>query len=148
MDRYEACIRSQALYEDLCRIVDGDPGQEVYGIAVPVIDELLTACKQFVPDDPVVKSIEGLMRPESLAANALRAVDAMLVVNQLTHALRSGMGLYWMTGITEGGGSRSTGLPSRDGRPICPIWMGQKGGHRSGRDNRGTWSRRSVLRTA
>lgn len=64
MDRYEACIRSQALYEDLCRIVDGDPGQEVYGIAVPVIDELLTACKQFVPDDPVVKSIEGLMRPE------------------------------------------------------------------------------------
>ena len=94
MDQYEAFARSQALYDDLSKIVDRDPEQEIQSIAIPVLDALLTACRDFVPEDPVVESIKGLMTPEAAATDSLRAVDAMLVVNQLTHALKSGLELY------------------------------------------------------
>ncbi len=38
------------LYNDLTRITDSDAEQEVSGIAVPVLDALLEACKQFVAE--------------------------------------------------------------------------------------------------
>lgn len=75
------------LYRELQRITDRDAEQEVTGIAVPVLDALLEACKRFVPDDPVVAAIDGLVTPDSVESGALRAVDAALVVGQLAAAL-------------------------------------------------------------
>ncbi len=75
------------LYRHLERISERDPEQEVTGIAVPVLDALLTACKAFVPDDPVVRAIDGLITPQAVESGSLRAVDAALVVGQLAIAL-------------------------------------------------------------
>jgi hypothetical protein len=75
------------LYRELQRITDRDAEQEVSGIAVPVLDALLQACKDFVPNDPVARAIDGLVTPESVESGSLRALDAALVVGQLAAAL-------------------------------------------------------------
>lgn len=87
MDQDEARERAWSLYGDLREISKRDPEQEVMGIAVPVLDALLEACKAFVADDPVVKAIDGLVTPEAVESGSLRAVDAVLVVHQLALAL-------------------------------------------------------------
>lgn len=95
MDQYEAFERATALADDLARIVDRDPEQEVQGIAVPVLDALLAACREFVPNDPVVQAIDGLLVPEAAEDHAgLRAIDTLLVVRQLGLALKSGLEFY------------------------------------------------------
>jgi hypothetical protein len=87
MNRDEARKRSWSLAKDLRRISDRDAEQEVTGIAVPVLDALLQAAKVFVPDDPVVMAIDGLVTPEAVESGSLRALDAYLVVHQLAQAL-------------------------------------------------------------
>ncbi len=87
MTRDMARKRAWLLYRQLQQIATQDPEQEVMGIAVPVLDALLEACKAFVADDPVVKAIEGLMTPALVEEGQLRAVDAALVVQQLAAAL-------------------------------------------------------------
>lgn len=87
MNRDDARKRAWMLYNDLARISDRDAEQEVSGIAVPVLDALLEACKQHVADDPVVRAIDGLITADSIEAGSLRAVDAALVVHQLAAAL-------------------------------------------------------------
>lgn len=87
MDQDQARQRAWALYRDLDRASAADAEQEVTGIAVPVLDALLQACKQFVQDDPVAAAIDGLITPEAVESGALRAVDAALVVHQLAIAL-------------------------------------------------------------
>ncbi len=69
------------------RISENDAEQEVSGIAVPVLDALLEACKTFVAKDPVVRAIDGLMTPDRIESGSLRATDAALVVHQLAAAL-------------------------------------------------------------
>ncbi|MEV6281012.1 hypothetical protein [Nocardia sp. NPDC051832] len=87
MDKKLAQERAWALYEDLKRISDRDPEQEVRGIAVPVIDAVLVACKEFVQGDPAVEAIDGLITAENVEDGSLRAVDACLVVHQLALAI-------------------------------------------------------------
>lgn len=87
MDKNEARVRAWMLYRELQRMTDRDPEQEVTGIAVPVLDALLDACKQFVPGDPVVRAIDGLVTPDAVEAGSLRALDAALVVGQMAAAL-------------------------------------------------------------
>lgn len=87
MDRDQARIRAWALYRDLERSSTSDAEQEVAGIAVPVLDALLAACRGYVADDPVVLAIDGLVTPDAVETGSLRAVDAALVVHQLALAL-------------------------------------------------------------
>lgn len=87
MDKDSARKRAWMLFRDLERISERDPEQEVTGIAVPVLDALLDACKQYVGEDPVVRAIDGLVTPESVESGSLRAVDAALVVHQLAAAI-------------------------------------------------------------
>jgi|SRR5680860_257481 len=87
MDQNAARTRAWMLFRDLERISQIDAEQEVTGIAVPVLEALLEACKEFVADDPVVLAIDGLVTPESVESGSLRALDAALVVHQLAAAL-------------------------------------------------------------
>src|SRR4051794_20852468 len=87
MDKESARQRAWMLFRDLERISNQDAEQEVSGIAVPVLDALLDACKTFVGDDPVVQAIDGLMTPEAVEDGHVRAIDAALVVHQLAAAL-------------------------------------------------------------
>jgi hypothetical protein len=68
---------------------DRDPEQEVQGIALPVLDAVLTEAAKWVPDDPVVDASRGLITPEAIeAGDPLRAVDVLLVADQLYQALK------------------------------------------------------------
>jgi len=87
LNRDAARKRAWMLYRDLQQIAQRDPEQEVTGIAVPVLDALLEACKELVADDPVVRAIDGLVTPQSVEGGSLRALDASLVVGQLAAAL-------------------------------------------------------------
>ena len=87
MDRDEARVRAWALYRQLDKITERDAEQEVTGIAVPIIDALLMACRAYVPDDPVAQAVDGLMTPEAVEDRQLRALDAALVIQQLALAL-------------------------------------------------------------
>lgn len=87
VDREQARIRAWALYRQLEQIANRDGEQEVAGVAVPVLDALLTACRTYVADDPVAQAVDGLMTPEAVEDRQLRAIDAALVVHQLALAL-------------------------------------------------------------
>ena len=65
------------LHQDLKEIAARDPDQEVRGLAVPVIDAVVTACVSFLDEeDPVFEKIRQLFSVEALeSGEPLRAVD-------------------------------------------------------------------------
>lgn len=67
-----------------------DPEQEVRGIAVPVMDAIISSAKTFVADDPVVATIRDVIAPESIEEEHVRVFDALLVVGALREALGPG----------------------------------------------------------
>lgn len=65
-------------------IVKRDPEQEVQGIALPVLDAVIVDARSHFPDDPVVAAVADIISADTVgAAEPIRAVDALLVVNQL-----------------------------------------------------------------
>ena len=68
------------LHQDLKEIAARDPDQEVRGLAVPVIDAVVTACVSFLDEeDPVFEKIRQLFSVEALeSGEPLRAVDAQI----------------------------------------------------------------------
>jgi hypothetical protein len=88
----EARRQLDALQDHLARIVKQDPEQEVQGIAIPVFDAVVSAVKALLPDNPIVDAISDIISVETIqAGEAIRAVDALLVVNALFAAFpRSG----------------------------------------------------------
>jgi hypothetical protein len=91
MDLYDARARALQLCKDLKEIAAKDPDQEVRGLAVPVIDSVVTACAPFLDEgDPVFEKIRQLFSVEALASGEpLRAVDAQIAAGQLYKALPS-----------------------------------------------------------
>ncbi len=66
-----------------------DPEQEVEGLAVPVLDAVVSAAREHVLlDDPVLDVLPDLISPFTIGEGKLiRAVDAQLVLAQLKLAL-------------------------------------------------------------
>src|ERR687891_61244 len=88
MDVSDAYWRVGRLRDNLRAMVDRDPEQEVRGMALPVIDAVLEAAKEFLPGDPVIATMREVVSPESVAeGEPLRAVDVLVVVDQLHAAL-------------------------------------------------------------
>lgn len=77
------------LYATLVILHDGDPEQEVTGIAVPVLDACLTELKRTLPnDDVVVAQIRDVISVEAIeAGEPIRAADALLLVSALRSRL-------------------------------------------------------------
>lgn len=89
MDLDDAMHRVLALRNTLQGIADRDPEQEVQGLALPVIDAVLSEASSLLPSDPVVDVSRGLITPETIeAGEPIRAVDALVVADQLYQALK------------------------------------------------------------
>jgi hypothetical protein len=85
---YEAKRKIVALIETLETYVKRDSEQDVLGIAVPVMDEVMEQARAVVGDDPVVARIAGVISPETIAeGEPIRAIDALLVAKQLDAAI-------------------------------------------------------------
>ena len=85
----DAWRKVDALVKTLTQLMERDPEQEVEGIAVPVLAEVIELARSFVPDDPVVRVIQNIISPEFIieADTSVRAADALLVATQLRTAL-------------------------------------------------------------
>ncbi|TDX04034.1 hypothetical protein [Kribbella sp. VKM Ac-2566] len=67
--------------------MDGDPEQEVQGIAIPVLDAALGAIKAARPNDAVVREVVELVSADVIGAgDSIRAADMLLVAQQLDAA--------------------------------------------------------------
>ena len=85
---YKAKERVVALIHTLETMTKRDPEQEVQGIALPVLDAALEDVKAALPGDPVVAAVAGIISPETIeAGEPIRAVDALLVAEQLNAAI-------------------------------------------------------------
>lgn len=72
------------LHNDLGKIVDRDPEQEVRGMAIPVLDEALKAVKGVLAGDPIVARMSDVISVETIdEGDPLRAVDVLMVVSTL-----------------------------------------------------------------
>jgi len=82
-------VRLRNLRSDLDRYCRDDQEQEVRGIAVPVLDELLSQARQFIPTgDPVLARMQDVVSPESvIAGDPVRAIDALTVTTQAITAI-------------------------------------------------------------
>jgi len=88
MDADDARYRLGTLKEDLQRIVDKDQEQEVRGLALPVIDAVVTAARDFLPaNDPVLAAVQDVIVSVAESGEALRAVDTLIVVSQMLVAI-------------------------------------------------------------
>src|SRR5438105_2274014 len=95
MDLEDARFRVRSLRDRLKEITERDPEQEVRGIALPVVDSVLSEGRKHIKsDDSVVEAISGLITPQSIAeGEPVRAVDALLVVDQLLESLNTAAGI-------------------------------------------------------
>lgn len=76
------------LKEHLAEISERDPEQEVKGMALPVLDAVIGAARQFVKeDDPVLYAVRDVVVEVAETGERIRAVDALWVVNQLQAAI-------------------------------------------------------------
>lgn len=79
----------EQLYRDLQGIVAKDQEQDVMGIALPVLDAVLSGVRQLIPvGHPVLERLHDLISVETITAGEpIRASDALLVVGQVRAAL-------------------------------------------------------------
>lgn len=84
----DARRRISRLRSDLQVLVDRDPDQEVWGLAIPVLDAVLKVVREALPDDPVLCQVRDFLSPEAVAnGEELRAADALLIVGQVQAAI-------------------------------------------------------------
>ncbi len=78
------------LITTLDAIAKRDPEQEVQGIAIPVLDAVLSNAKTLIgADDPVVLRASDIISPETIGrGEPIRAVDALLVAQTLRATLK------------------------------------------------------------
>ena len=76
-----------ALVGSLTQSSQRDPEQEVQGMALPVVDAVITYAKTFLGGHPVLDSIDVVTVERITSGEPVRAVDALLVANQLLAAL-------------------------------------------------------------
>lgn len=81
----------QQLYLDLLAVIERDPEQEIIGIALPVVDCVLSAARQELAAESATALTEAmveLISPATVGEGApIRALDTWLVVGQLLAAL-------------------------------------------------------------
>lgn len=77
------------LHVQLGGIVAKDKEQEVRGLALPVLDAVVTAAREhLLPGDPVIDMLPDLISADAIAmGEPIRAVDAYLAVSQIEEAL-------------------------------------------------------------
>lgn len=82
-----AAILSQLrqLHADLQALVRRDPEQEVQGIALPLIDAVVSEARELLPEGSTLASqVVELVSPSAIEeGDPIRAADALLVVGQL-----------------------------------------------------------------
>lgn len=84
----QAHRRAMVLYNDLRKQAERDPEQEIDGMAVGVLDSLFAACRELVPDDPVVGHLAGVVTADFIGSGEpVRVVSAALAVRQIAEAL-------------------------------------------------------------
>jgi hypothetical protein len=84
MDLWQARTLLTTLRQDLQKIVDRDPEQEVRSIAIPTLDAALSAVRDLAPDNPVVASVRDVISTEAVEeGEPIRATDVLLVVTTL-----------------------------------------------------------------
>ena len=81
--------RLHAMQGTLAQITAGDSDALVTDIGLSTLKALLTAGTQFVPDDPVLEPVRDFLAREAEGPTHVRAMDALLVVDQVVHALPS-----------------------------------------------------------
>lgn len=85
---YTAKRRIVALIKTLEAATQQDPEQEVRGIALPVLDDVIVDVKAVLSEDPVVKRVEDVISPQAIGrGEPVRAIDALLVARQLDAAI-------------------------------------------------------------
>ena len=86
------------MHGDLERLATRDPEQEVRGVALPLVDAVLSEAKMLLPEgSTLARQIVELVSPESINdGDPIRAADALLLVGQLLavfeHHERQGTG--------------------------------------------------------
>jgi hypothetical protein len=69
-------------------MVSRDPDSELGAAALRAIDALVSAAKEHLPDDPVVKEVGDLFSPEAVETGSpILASDARLLVGMVLDAL-------------------------------------------------------------
>ncbi len=80
--------RISQLHSDLKALVDRDPDQEVWEMAIPTLDAVLAVVRRALPDDPVLSAVQDFLSPEAIAqGERLRATDALVIVGQVKAAI-------------------------------------------------------------
>lgn len=88
MDIAAARRQLGSLKKTLQHLVDRDPDQEVRGIAVPVLDTVISEVRGLLPEDAVVQSVRDMISPEAIGeGEPIGAADALVVVAALEAAL-------------------------------------------------------------
>ena len=94
IDRTELLTHLRQLYADLLAVIQRDPEQEILGIALPVLDCVLTAAREHLEAAAstggvaVTAAMVDLISPRTVhEAVPIRALDTWLVVGQVLAAL-------------------------------------------------------------
>ena len=95
VERADLVTHLRQLYGDLFAVIDRDPEQEILGIALPVVDCIITAAREAMtssasPEPPAGLTIRivDLISPAAVEAGVpIRALDAWIVVGQVLAAL-------------------------------------------------------------
>lgn len=83
--------RIDALVDSLREIQRKDPEQEVQGIALPVVDAVVSSLKAKMPNDLVVHRLADVISADMIGSgDPVRAADLLLVAVQLQAALGDG----------------------------------------------------------
>jgi hypothetical protein len=91
--RHELLAHLHQLYGDLRTVIDRDPEQEILGVALPVVDVVISASREFLtgPDSVLASGLHDLICTQTVAAaEPIRAVDAWIVVGQVLAAIGAG----------------------------------------------------------
>jgi hypothetical protein len=84
IDLWQARSLLTTLRQDLQKIADRDPEQEVRGIAVPVLDAALSSIRELASDNAIVASVRDVISVEAIEeGEPVRAVDVLMVVTAL-----------------------------------------------------------------
>lgn len=77
-----------ALVETLKELQHRDPDQEVQGIALPVLDAVVTSLKARMPNEPVVQALADVISADMIGSgDPIRAADMLLAAKQLQASL-------------------------------------------------------------
>ena len=88
--RHELVAHLRHLYADLSAVIERDPEQEILGVALAVVDQVMAAAARLLQrDGSVLAGVAAeLISPATVeTGEPIRAVDAWLVVGQLLAAL-------------------------------------------------------------